>query len=275
MITIAVELNINGNADEIQSFYEDFKESQNNPSNIFYPLNCNDNLMFDIDTDWSLVRFNAVCAPSKEWLDNLRRQYPSFKVTVFWHNICEVGRLGFIEEDGTEYEVGHLDDLKEAVKLFAQQHPPSMPAVVDASTFTNIPVISGVKNTPSPSSPIPNEVGKIQVTQLCSMYHEKNHDLLIKQDGRLSEYVCSPSVRWPCCSALASLPGPGRGPGRTSPPRQPTTPPPHHPSPRPLCPAVSRGRSANASARLNVLSRPRGRSALRALRPARQSVRQR
>lgn len=121
MNVIAIELSITGNPDDIEDFINDFQGAHNDPTSYFYPLNCNNNLTFDDNEDSCLVRFESVCSPSKEWLKMLREKYSSFNnISVFWHNICEVGELGFIEKDGTEYEVGGLEDLKEAVKMYAR-----------------------------------------------------------------------------------------------------------------------------------------------------------
>jgi hypothetical protein len=147
MNVIAVELSIVGNVDDIENFINDFQDSRGKSTSSFYPMNCNDNLMFDEDEESCVARFNTVCPPSKKWLKMLREKYPSFNhIDIFWHNISEVGELGFIENDGTKYKVGDLEELKRACKLLKREKtknastPVITGSVSNTLGFTNISV---------------------------------------------------------------------------------------------------------------------------------------
>jgi hypothetical protein len=107
---VTIELTIKGNIDEIF----DFKENQNNSTSRFYPLNCNYNLRFDTDDGNCFVSFETICLPTKSWLENLVKEYPSFIVNTFWYaiDLCKISSLGYIEEDGTEHEEDTFDQRK-------------------------------------------------------------------------------------------------------------------------------------------------------------------
>ena len=129
MNTIATEIYIDGSNADIEKFYNEFSAAHcdrlPNPHNsCFYPLNCNEHLMFDDNGDSCLVRFKSVCPPSDEWLKMLREKYPSFhKISVVWQNVTEIGELGFIEDDGTRYQAESQEDLKLACKLLKEHKP--------------------------------------------------------------------------------------------------------------------------------------------------------
>jgi hypothetical protein len=112
MDTFEVELIIKGSADEINRFVNEFKESHNTRGALFYLLDYS-NLILNTDSNGCSIKFETMHFPSKEWLANLKKIYPSFKVTVFWHNIFKLNIIEFIGEDGTEYVVDNINEVKE------------------------------------------------------------------------------------------------------------------------------------------------------------------
>jgi hypothetical protein len=119
MDTISIELTIKGNDEEIISFIKEFNGTKNE-RNCHYPLNCNNNLMIVTDDNFCFMKFETRFTPSQKWLTKLRQKYPTFIVNIFWQKIYDFGALGFIEEDGTKYEVNGFDELKKAVKLYVE-----------------------------------------------------------------------------------------------------------------------------------------------------------
>jgi hypothetical protein len=113
-----IELSVTGNYDDLSDFMDEFAESMDDSSKIFAPLNCYGDLGFDLDNDFCCLRFKAWKCPSKQWLDSIRVKYPTFKISVFWHNISEVG---FIKKDGTEYRINNIRQLKKAVKMYTRK----------------------------------------------------------------------------------------------------------------------------------------------------------
>ena len=115
METISNELTVTGNPDDLDVFMDEFGE----PGSIFSPLDCSrdQDLGFDLIDDFCRLRFKSDKVPSKEWLDSIKTKYPSFKVSVFWKSVSEVG---FIKKDGTEY-IFSTQELKKAVKMYERK----------------------------------------------------------------------------------------------------------------------------------------------------------
>ena len=120
MYDVTVQLSIGGNSTDIQKFMHEFKTFRKEDTSPFYPLCYHKNLSFS-HTDHSCdAEFKIIYPPSKEGLDNLRARYPSFHIYTVWY-YTDIRGLGFIENDGTEYRVDSIDELKRALMMYTKR----------------------------------------------------------------------------------------------------------------------------------------------------------
>lgn len=115
MKSFTIEISIVGDPGDIIRFINDvdFQKTQMTYIDSFMPHISVPNNSKKI----CFVNFDSEVSPSKELVDNLQEKYKSFNVSVFWYNIKDRGDFGFIENNGTEYKITNLQDLKEAVKI--------------------------------------------------------------------------------------------------------------------------------------------------------------
>lgn len=92
-----IKLTLNGDSRQVHDFVQNFRESSNNITSPFYPMNYGKITNLQEDYCTATLKIESNCQPTPEWIDQFTT--PLLKISISWHKKCEELRRSPHSED--------------------------------------------------------------------------------------------------------------------------------------------------------------------------------